>query len=83
MTPVGEFAKDVTCVVGKYELFMVVAGCSKSVIDVDVVHDADRCKGDIAAMLVVFGTGLVDCEGDAVLFEAEGKYRAGKAATDD
>jgi hypothetical protein len=37
-------------------------------------HDAEgvRCKGDIAAVLVVFGTGLVDCGGDAVLFEAEG-----------
>jgi hypothetical protein len=42
-----------------------------------------RCKGDIAAVLVVFGTGLVDYGGDTVLFEAGDQYKAGKTAIDD
>jgi hypothetical protein len=85
LIPVGEFTKDVTRVVSKCKLSIIVAGRSKSVIDTDVVHDAEgvRCKGDIAAVLVVFGTGLVDYGGDTVLFEAGDQYRAGKTAIDD
>jgi hypothetical protein len=84
-TSVEEFARDMARIVGKGELFIVVAGRLKSVVDVDVVHDVEGVgyKGDIAAVLVVFGAGLVDCGGDAVLFGIEGQYGVGKAATDD